>query len=81
LRASYDEIEKLRIGIDQVYSGFALGGSTAAERFPIPALRMVLASGDAVLLDRSSVRRLTEIGKAISERVNKPLEVDSQVQT
>ncbi|HEX7233586.1 MAG TPA: hypothetical protein VF452_24615, partial [Candidatus Binatia bacterium] len=37
--ASYDEIDRLKLGFDQVYSGFALGGSTAAQRFSVPALR------------------------------------------
>jgi hypothetical protein len=81
LRASYDEISDVRIVSDQVYSGFALGGSTAAEKFPIPALRMVLKTEDAVLLDRGSLRRLAEIGKLIGERINKPLEIDTQIQT
>ena len=81
LNASYDEISKLKIGVDQVYSGFALGGSTAAEKFPIPALRMVLKTEVAVLLDRGSFRRLAEIAKLISERLNRPLEIDPQLQT
>ena len=81
LRASYDEISDVRIVSDQVYSGFALGGSTAAEKFPIPALRMVLKTQDAVLLDRGSFRRLAEIGKLIGERINKPLEIDTEIQT
>jgi len=81
LSASYDEISNVRIVSDQVYSGFALGGSTAAQTFPIPALRMVLKTQDAVLLDRGSFRRLAEIGKLIGERINKPLEIDPQLQT
>lgn len=81
LRASSDEIDKIRIGIDQVYSGFAVGGSTAAETFPVPALRMVLKSQDTVLLDRGSVRRLKETGKLIGERINKPLEIAPELET
>ena len=80
LNASYDEISKVKLSLDQVYSGFALGGSTAAEKFPIPALRMVLKTQEAVLLDRGSFRRLAEIGKLIGERINKPLEIDPQLQ-
>jgi len=80
LRASYDEIGEFKLGIDQVYSGFAVGGSTAAERFPIPALRMVFSSGATVLLDRGGLRRLSEIGKLMSERTNKPLEIDPELQ-
>ena len=81
LKAAYDEVSKIQLVIDQVYSGFALGGSTAAERFPIPALRVVLTSQDAVLLDRGSLRRLTEIGKLIGERVDRPLEIHPELQT
>jgi hypothetical protein len=81
LRAFHDEIDKIRIGIDQVYSGFAVGGSTAAETFAVPALRMVLKSQDTVLLDRGSVRRLKETGKLISERIKKPLEIAPELQT
>jgi hypothetical protein len=81
LTAGFDEISAVKIAADQVYSGFALAGSTAAQTFPIPALRMIVASGASVLLDRGSVRRLKENGKLISERINKPLEIDSQLQT
>src|SRR4029453_7992921 len=58
LTAGFDEISAVKIAADQVYSGFALAGSTAAQTFPIPALRMIVASGASVLLDRGSVRRL-----------------------
>jgi len=76
LSAAYDEIEKLQLGFDQVYSGFALGGSTAAQKFSVPALRMVLRDGAAVLLDRGSARRLKELGKLVSELLSRPLELD-----
>lgn len=79
--ARYDEITGIALGIDRVYSGFALGGSTAAESFPVPALRAMLHSGDNVLLDRSSVRKLTDLGKLVSERLNKPLEIDPELQS
>jgi hypothetical protein len=79
--AAYDEIAKLRLGLDQVYSGFAIGGSSAAQSFPVPALRLVLNNGDTVLLDRGGYRRLMENGKLISELVDKPLEIDPQLQT
>ena len=74
------EIGKLSLGIDQVYSGFAIGGSTAAQSFPVPALRLVLHSGETVLLDRGSYRRLIDSGKLIGERIEKPLEIDPQLQ-
>jgi hypothetical protein len=76
LSASYDEISRVKLGIDQVYSGFALGGSTAAEKFPVPALRIILTTGESVLLDRGSFRKLAALGKLVSERVVKPLEID-----
>lgn len=80
LIAGYDEVDKVSVGIDQVYSGFALGGSTAAENFPIPALRITLKGGENLLLDRGSFRRLIEIAKPISERLQKPLEIDPKLQ-
>ena len=76
LSASYDEIDKFKLGFDQVYSGFALGGSTAAQKFSVPALRMVLRDGAAVLLDRGSVRKLRELGELASELLSRPLEID-----
>ena len=78
--ASYEEISKVTLGVDQVYSGFAIAGSTAAQSFPIPALRLMLKSGDNVLLDRGSFRKLADIGKLVSERLAKPLEIDSELQ-
>jgi hypothetical protein len=78
--AVYDEITGVSLGMDQVYSGFALGGSTAAESFPVPALRLELKNGDSVLLDRGSLRRLAQTGQVVSERLSKPLIVDPQLQ-
>ena len=80
LSASYDEIRELRLGIDEIQSGFAVAGSTAAEKFPVPALRIVLGAGDTVLLDRGSFRRLNETGRLMSERLEKPLAVDARLQ-
>ena len=76
LNASYDEIDRLKLGYDEVYSGFALGGSTAAQKFSVPALRMVLRDGAAVLLDRGSARKLKELGKLASELLSRPLEIE-----
>ena len=78
--ASYEEIDKVTLRVDQVYSGFAIGGSTAAQSFPIPALRLMLKSGDNVLLDRGSFRKLADLGKLVSERITKPLEIDPELQ-
>jgi hypothetical protein len=79
LSASYEEISRVKLGIDQVYSGFALGGSTAAEKFPVPALRIILTTGESVLLDRGSFRKLAALGKSVSERVARPFEIDPQL--
>jgi len=81
LTAHYNEISKISLGIDQVYSGFAIGGSTAAQSFPIPALRIVLMSGENVLLDRGSFRKLADMGRLVSERIGTSLEIDPELQS
>ena len=78
--AGCDEVAKITLGIDQVYSGFAIGGSTAAESFPVPALRLHLQNGESVLLDRGSARRLEEVGLLVSDRLGKALAVDPELQ-
>jgi hypothetical protein len=80
LSASYEEIVDVRLGIDEIESGFSLGGSTAAQKFPVPALRLGLPNGANVLLDRGSFRKLAELGKLASERIAKPLAIDPQLQ-
>jgi len=80
LSASYEEIVDVRLGIDEIESGFSLGGSTAAQKFPVPALRLGLPNGANVLLDRGSFRKLAELGKLASERIAKPFEIDPQLQ-
>ena len=81
LKVSFDEIERLTLSNDQVSSGFAVGGSTAAQSFPVPALRLIFSSGENALLDRGGLRRLREFAKLLSERISKPLEIDPQFQT
>jgi hypothetical protein len=76
LSIPYGEIQRLKIGVDQVYSGFAVAGSSAAERFPVPALRLMIQNGQVVLLDRGGARRLKSLGERISQRTAKPLEID-----
>lgn len=78
--ADFDEVAKLILANDEVYSGFAIGGSTAAQSFPVPALRLRLVNGENVLLDRGSLRRLADAGAAISERIARPLAVDPTLQ-
>lgn len=72
LSASYSEIEQISLGLDQVYNGFAVAGSSAAEKFPVPSLRLVLANGNSVLLDRGSRKKLTELGRQIGMRLGRP---------
>ena len=78
--AGYDEIREVRLGVDRVYSGFAIGGSTAAESFPVPALRLQLKSGGNILLDRGSFRKLADLGRLIGERMSKPVEIDPELE-
>lgn len=75
LTASFDEIEKITLSIDQVFSGFAIGGSTAAESFPVPALRIHFHRDQTALLDRGSIRRLEGAGKKIAGRMARTLEI------
>jgi hypothetical protein len=74
LSIGYQKIGALRLGVDHVYSGFAVAGSSAAESFPVPALRVVIAN-ESILLDRGSYRRMEELGRRVSERLKKPLEI------
>ena len=72
----YDEVAALRLGIDQVYSGFAVAGSSAAEGYPVPSLRLVLKNGETALLDRGSFRRLETLGRRLSGFLTRPLQTD-----
>jgi hypothetical protein len=76
LSVGYLEIKTLKLGVDQVYSGFAVAGSSSAQAFPVPSLRLFAQGGKSILLDRGSLRRLEELGRRVSNRLNKPLEVD-----
>ena len=70
----YDEVTALRLGLDQVYSGFAVAGSSAAEKFPVPSLRLVLRNAETVLLDRGGRKRLESLGEKLSRFLEKRLE-------
>ena len=76
LSVAYLEITTLKLGVDQVYSGFALAGSSSAQTFPVPSLRLFAQGSESILLDRGSFRRLEELGRRISSRLNKQLVVD-----
>ncbi|MFQ5682070.1 MAG: hypothetical protein ACE5HC_02255 [Candidatus Binatia bacterium] len=73
LSVNYDEVQALQLENDEVYSGFAVAGSSAAQKYPVPSLRLVLREGESVLLDRGGLRRLETLGKHISEALGKPL--------
>ncbi|MGH7775473.1 MAG: hypothetical protein ACREQA_24875 [Candidatus Binatia bacterium] len=77
LRVGYEEVKALRLGMDQVYSGFALAGSTAAQKYPVPSLRLILENNETVLLDRGGMRRLESLGKRLSGFLGKPLHTES----
>lgn len=74
--SGYSEVEFVQVGIDQVYSGFAVAGSSAAQSFPVPSLRLHLLSGDTVLLDRASIRRLKPLAERLSQKLGKPCQID-----
>lgn len=76
ISAEYREIACVRLGFDEVYQGFAVAGSSAAEKFSVPSLRLMLTNGESLLLDRGSRGRLKDLGARISERLQKPLEID-----
>lgn len=79
LQVDNDEIAGLSLGNDQVADSFALGGSTAAQSFPVPALRLILTNGENVLLDRGSLRRLHGIAELATARLGKSLTIDPQL--
>jgi hypothetical protein len=72
--AAFDEIDALRLGTDQVYSGFALGGSTAAETYAVASLRLIVQGGETVLLDRGGMKKLESLGARLGAFVEKPLD-------
>ncbi len=76
LSLAYGDIENVTLGIDQVYSGFAVAGSSAAQTFPVPSLRLTSSKGESILIDRGSARKLKDLGAKISERVVRPLAID-----
>lgn len=77
LDLGYEEVAALKLGADQVYGGFAVAGSSAAESYPVPSLRLVLKNRPTVLIDRGSSRRLEELGKRLSAALKLPLNRDT----
>ncbi len=75
LTLEFDEVRAVRLGEDQVYSGFAVAGSTAGQKsFPARSLRLLLAGSRSVLLDRGGGRRLDELAARIGRFMDKPVE-------
>jgi hypothetical protein len=74
LRIDHDEIASLRVAADQVYSGFALAGSSAAETYPVPSLRLVLTDGATVLIDRGGKKRLEDLAARVAGIVGVPVD-------
>ena len=72
----YDEVAVVRLGIDQVYGGFAVAGSSAAQSYPVPSLRLILKNGETVLLDRGGARRLEALGRQLAAALGKSLRVE-----
>jgi hypothetical protein len=77
LLLSFGEIANVSLVLDRVYSGFAVAGSSAAQSFPVPSLRLVLNGGASVLLDRGGTRRLEELGERVARRLGAALEKDA----
>lgn len=71
LRLNSDEVKALRLGIDQVYNGFAIAGSSAAETYAVPSLRLLLKSGETVLLDRGGMKKLESLAERLRRLLNK----------
>jgi hypothetical protein len=76
LSLPYSEVESIRLTLDRVYSGFAVAGSSAAESFPVPSLRLITVNADAILLDRGNRKRLRELGERIAKRLETRFVVD-----
>jgi hypothetical protein len=76
LTLAFNEIDGVKLVLDQVYSGFAVAGSSAAQSFPVPSLRLAISGADSVLLDRGGARRLRELGEKIARRLGMDLEKD-----
>lgn len=75
LTVEFDEVQALKLGEDQVYSGFAVAGSTAGRKsFPARSLRLLLSGSQSVLLDRGGGKRLEELAARIGRFMDKPVE-------
>lgn len=79
LAVNFSEIVALRLGTDMVYSGPVLAGSTSGQSFfPASALRLVLTSGETVLLDRGNKSRMEDLARRLSSCLCKPITSESK---
>jgi hypothetical protein len=77
LRLEFSEIAGLKLGVDQVYSGAGVAGSTVGQTyFPVQSLRFVLREGETVLLDRGSRRRMESLGEKMSSFLERPMTIE-----
>jgi hypothetical protein len=78
LRLAFADITHCKVGVDQVYSGAGVAGSTMGQSyFPVHSLRLVLTGGETVLLDRGSERRMDSLGEKLSRFLERPLVKDT----
>jgi hypothetical protein len=77
LTLAFSEIEMIKLKLDQVYSGFAVAGSSATQSFPVPSLRLFTKDNVSVLLDRGGARRLEALGANIARRLDLSLVRDA----
>ena len=74
LTLAFADIAQVQVGVDQVYSGAGVAGSTVGQSyFPVHSLRLVLTGGETVLLDRGSERRVESLGDKLSRFLERPL--------
>lgn len=76
LIVDFDDIISLKLVTEQVYSGLAVAGSTAGQSFPALSLRLVLKSGETILLERGGRRRLEDFAHRLSSFLAKSLIAD-----
>lgn len=78
LAVGFGEIEAVRLGNDQVYSGFAVAGSTAGEKsFPALSVRLLLCGSRSVLLERGAGQKTRALAGRLAAFIDKPLREDA----
>ena len=80
LKLGFDEVAILKLGTDMVYSGFAVAGSTVGQSsFPSPSLRLILAGGETVLLERAGRTRIKDLADRLGPMLAKPVTTMEEV--